>query len=206
MFNYSAALSFPSSDLSEACTCTCMYKHSIYKLCTCTCICTTIQHTDTNPHTRICHVYVHVHIHVHVHVHLYNAYRYPHTSTQYTALKRTCVCACTLLYLSQGVYCKYRFYLDNEDCKTNSVSSTTNPNFNYSKHFSVNPVTQQFLEYLTLQPLIVEVWGQQVETQGSNKAAAATHLLTTRELMNKESAKFGSMVILNPDPQKVSYM
>lgn len=98
------------------------------------------------------------------------------------------------------MYCKYRFYLDNEDAKTMAVSSTTNPNFNYSKHFLINPVTQQFLEYLTLQPLIVEVWGQQVETHGNGKATA----LTTKELMNKETAKFGSMVILNPDPKKVS--
>ena len=104
----------------------------------------------------------------------------------------------------QGVYCKYRFYLDNEDTKTDSVSNTVNPNFNYSKHFSINPVTQQFLEYLTLQPLIVEVWGQQVETQSATKAAG-THLLTTKELMNKETAKFGSAVILNPDPQKVRF-
>ena len=104
----------------------------------------------------------------------------------------------------QGVYCKYRFYLDNEDTKTDSVSNTANPNFNYSKHFSINPVTQQFLEYLTLQPLIVEVWGQQVETQSATKAAG-THLLTTKELMNKETAKFGSAVILNPDPQKVRF-
>ena len=102
----------------------------------------------------------------------------------------------------QGVYCKYRFYLDNEDTKTVSVSNTSNPNFDFSKHFSINPVTQQFLEYLTLQPLIIEVWGQQVETHNANKPAA-THLLTTKELMNKETAKFGSVVILNPDPQKV---
>ena len=100
------------------------------------------------------------------------------------------------------MYCKYRFYLDNEDTKTTAVSNTSNPNFDYKKHFSINPVTQQFLEYLTLQPLILEVWGQQVETHGSGKAAA-THLLTTKELMNKESAKFGSMVIVNPDAQKV---
>ena len=137
-------------------------------------------------------------------MYMYTCIMHTDTHTQVLSILHLNLCTCTLLYLSQGVYCKYRFYLDNEDCKTNSVSSTTNPNFNYSKHFSVNPVTQQFLEYLTLQPLIVEVWGQQVETQGSNKAAAATHLLTTRELMNKESAKFGSMVILNPDPQKVS--
>ena len=106
--------------------------------------------------------------------------------------------------ITQGVYCKYQFYLDNEVTKTSPVSNSSNPNFDFSKHFSINPVTQQFLEYLTLQPLIIEVWGQQVETTTSaNSKPAATHLLTTKELMNKETAKFGSVVILNPDAQKV---
>ena len=60
--------------------------------------------------------------------------------------------------------CKYKFYLDNEETVTKRVSGTTNPEFGFSKHYTVHPVTKQFLDYLNLQPLIIEVWGQQVSS------------------------------------------
>ena len=100
---------------------------------------TTHTHTRIHTHTHTyTHTYTHTHTHAHTHTHVHT-----HTHTQ-------------------GVYCKYQFYLDQEQLQTLPVSGTSNPNFNYSKHFSINPVTQQFLDYLTDQPLIVEVWGQQV--------------------------------------------
>lgn len=45
----------------------------------------------------------------------------------------------------QNLHCKYKFYLDKEETVTKSLSGTTSPKFNFSKHYSIHPVTQQVL-------------------------------------------------------------
>ncbi len=50
--------------------------------------------------------------------------------------------------------------------RTCSISETRNPDFLFSHHFTMNPVTEQFLDYLIGTPLIVEVWGKQVQAGG----------------------------------------
>ena len=95
------------------------------------------------------------------------------------------------------MYCKYKVYLDTEDTETIPVAGTANPTFDHSKHFCIHPVTQQFLQYLQTQALIVEVWGQ----QGGGGGAQSLHAsLNTKELMNMEAEKAKNLINIIANP------
>ncbi|XP_025096208.1 kinesin-like protein KIF28P [Pomacea canaliculata] len=60
-------------------------------------------------------------------------------------------------------YCKFKFYLDNAETKTEEVQDSSNPDYNFEKKCTYKTVTQQLLDYLIDDNLMVEVWGQQKE-------------------------------------------
>lgn len=61
---------------------------------------------------------------------------------------------------SRGVQCKFRFYTDSKFRETKTVFSKSQPNFKYTKQFTIG-ATQAFLNYLQTNALIVELWGAQ---------------------------------------------
>ena len=78
--------------------------------------------------------------------------------------------------ISHDVYCEFKLYLDETESRTDSVSSK-NPDWNWSKVFSHNPVTEQLLAYLNEEPLIVKVWGKQ-----RLESVTSAQNLTTKQL------------------------
>ncbi|KAK3697535.1 hypothetical protein QZH41_019774, partial [Actinostola sp. cb2023] len=87
------------------------------------------------------------------------------------------------------VYCSYRLYLD-EDPKTEKVSGTTNPDFNYERKFNFDPVKQQFVDYLMKKSVVIQVWGKQVpDKKPLNKAAKEGK--DTKAIMKAENMKKG---------------
>ena len=78
--------------------------------------------------------------------------------------------------MSNDVYCEFKLYLEDSPNETEHVTSK-NPDWNWSKVFTHAPVTDQLLEYLNDEPLIVKVWGKQrIENVSSAQK------LTTKEL------------------------
>lgn len=94
---------------------------------------------------------------------------------------------------SKNMHCKYKFYLDKEETVTKSISGTTNPKFNFSKHYSIHPITQQFIDYLTLQPLVIELHGRL-----SSEKLSTPSGLTTSELMKQRGSRANLALIANP--------
>ncbi|XP_065896564.1 kinesin-like protein KIF28P isoform X2 [Dysidea avara] len=95
---------------------------------------------------------------------------------------------------SKNLHCKYKFYLDKEETVTKSISGTTNPNFSFSKHYSIHPVTQQFIDYLALQPLVIELHGRLAQEKSLTPSG-----LTTSELMKQKNSRANnSSLIVNP--------
>lgn len=64
---------------------------------------------------------------------------------------------------SRGTYIKYRFYTDSKMRQTRTVHDTDTPRFEYSKQFTIRAVSNNFLNYLNTNALVLELWG----TQGS---------------------------------------
>jgi hypothetical protein len=89
---------------------------------------------------------------------------------------------------TKNVYCKYKFYLDKDAVETEKISGTINPNFNHSKSFTYEPVTQGLLDYLSDQPLVIEVWGQQTGASTSKMRRN----MTTSELVQSDREKKSS--------------
>ena len=56
---------------------------------------------------------------------------------------------------------RYKFYLEEQFTETPEVENTSNPEYNYEREITINPVTRALIDYLNSQPLIVEVWGSQ---------------------------------------------
>jgi hypothetical protein len=63
--------------------------------------------------------------------------------------------------LSKGVFCKYRFFVDDVDAKTSPAKEASiNPSVKYKRTIMVDPVSAEFVEYLRSGVLEVEVWGE----------------------------------------------
>lgn len=91
-------------------------------------------------------------------------------------------------------YASYRFYLDEDACKTEMVGGS-NPEYKHEKMFSYKVVTDSMVEYIMNGQLSIEVWGSQKEVAqakpatgkaGDKKAPAGK---STKELMAAEKAK-----------------
>ncbi|XP_063685490.1 kinesin-like protein KIF28P [Bolinopsis microptera] len=78
--------------------------------------------------------------------------------------------------ISNDVYCEFKLYLEDSPNETDHINSK-NPDWNWSKVFSHSPVTEQLLEYLNEEVLIVKVWGKQRLEDDSK-----VNKLTTKEL------------------------
>ena len=78
--------------------------------------------------------------------------------------------------MSYDVYCEFKLYLEDSPNETDHVTSK-NPDWNWSKVFCHSPVTEQLLEYLNEEALIVKVWGKQ-----RLASVCSAHKLTTKEL------------------------
>ncbi|KXJ25651.1 Kinesin-like protein KIF1A [Exaiptasia diaphana] len=90
------------------------------------------------------------------------------------------------------VYCSYKLFLD-EDPKTEKVSGTSNPDFNYERKFHFDPVNEQFVDYLMKKSVVIQLWGKQIpDKKPLNKAAKEgkdTKAIMKAENMNKGMAK-----------------
>ncbi|XP_077998394.1 kinesin-like protein KIF28 [Glandiceps talaboti] len=60
-------------------------------------------------------------------------------------------------------FCRYKFYLDDTVQKTKEVSGTINPDYKYERLLKIPCVTKQFLDYLSGQPILIEVLGRQYD-------------------------------------------
>ncbi|XP_013402033.1 kinesin-like protein KIF28P [Lingula anatina] len=80
----------------------------------------------------------------------------------------------------EKVYVSYKFYLDDTPAVSKEMSGV-NMDFNFDKQFTFKPVTQQLVDYLMNDPLVIQVYGKQ--KTGGQKGGTA---LPTRELMARE--------------------
>ena len=62
---------------------------------------------------------------------------------------------------SRGTYVKYRFYTDNKMRHTRPVHNSDSPRYDYSKQFTIRSVSNNFLNYLNTNALVLELWGSQ---------------------------------------------
>jgi hypothetical protein len=69
---------------------------------------------------------------------------------------------------SRGVVCKFRFYTDPKYRETKPVRRRQQPVFKYSKQFTLPKATQNFLNYLQTNALILELWGLQGDGRASS--------------------------------------
>eukprot|EP01135_Chromosphaera_perkinsii_P006545 Nk52_evm17s539 gene=Nk52_evmTU17s539 len=89
-----------------------------------------------------------------------------------------------------GMRCKFKFYLNPDQYCTDSIKGTTNPDFKFSKQITVDPVTDQLLNYLNSSALVVEVYGQQSSQASSSNASS----MTTKELIQSKNLKQNNTV------------
>lgn len=62
---------------------------------------------------------------------------------------------------SRGTYVKYRFYTDSKMRQTRIVHNSNAPRYDYSKQFTIRSVSNNFLNYLNTNALVLELWGGQ---------------------------------------------
>lgn len=55
-------------------------------------------------------------------------------------------------------------------CMVQAVKQTMNPDFNYTKQFTIRSVSEAFVEYLEKSALVVEMWGRQGKGAAFNRA------------------------------------
>ncbi|PAA48056.1 hypothetical protein BOX15_Mlig019522g3 [Macrostomum lignano] len=60
-----------------------------------------------------------------------------------------------------ALFCRYKYYLDDDYTTTEEVPGGSDPQFNFEKTYTVATVTQQFMNYLQNSYIIVELWGRQ---------------------------------------------
>ncbi|KAL9968317.1 hypothetical protein ACROYT_G026678 [Oculina patagonica] len=92
------------------------------------------------------------------------------------------------------VYCKYSMYLE-ADIKTEVISGTRNPEFNYERRFSFEQCPPKFIKFLMDKSVIVQLWGKQVVDKKPVNMAAKKGK-NTKAIMRAETLK--KNVSLNP--------
>lgn len=75
----------------------------------------------------------------------------------------------------QDVYCTYKVFLDEEDTKTETISETSNPDFNHRKQFDFCPATKQLVDYLRDGCITITVWGRQMVKGGTASSVSHSH-------------------------------
>ncbi|RWS30831.1 kinesin-like protein KIF28P [Leptotrombidium deliense] len=83
------------------------------------------------------------------------------------------------------IFCTYQIFLD-EETRTEVISETSNPDFNHKKMFSFTPATQQLIDYLKDEPLLIQVFGKQTGKRSQSKQSGrVTKQMMQEELLNK---------------------
>jgi len=62
---------------------------------------------------------------------------------------------------SRGISCRFKFYTDTKMRYTKTILHEVNPNFDYTKQFTIKSVSHNFINYLEHNALVIEVWGKQ---------------------------------------------
>lgn len=98
----------------------------------------------------------------------------------------------------KDVYCKYSMYLE-ADIKTEAISGTRNPEFNYERRFTFEQCPPEFIKFLVQKSVIVQLWGKQVVDKKPVNVAAKKGK-DTKAIMRAETKK--QTFSLNPDMVK----
>jgi len=74
-----------------------------------------------------------------------------------------------------------------------------NPEFNYTKLITVNPVSDQFVDYLENSNLIIEVWGNQIPVSPKEG-----DMRTTKQLMSANvNLSAANVALMDPEKQAI---
>lgn len=96
------------------------------------------------------------------------------------------------------VYCRYSLYLE-EDIKTDVISGTRNPEFNFERRFTFE-CTSKVITFLKEKSVIVQLWGKQIVDKKPVNAAAKKGK-DTKAIMRAETMKKQNLS-LNPNMVK----
>ncbi|XP_074602251.1 kinesin-like protein KIF28 [Brevipalpus obovatus] len=105
------------------------------------------------------------------------------------------------------VYGKYRVFIDEEDTKTETISDTSNPDFNHRKMFHFNPVTKALIDYLRDGYILVQVLGRQMARRATSKQSGRlTKQMMQEDILNQASNLMQGFKMngRNVDPNKQS--
>eukprot|EP01135_Chromosphaera_perkinsii_P005304 Nk52_evm1s337 gene=Nk52_evmTU1s337 len=69
---------------------------------------------------------------------------------------------------TRGVFCRFKFFVSKKLYESSVVYGLKQPDFNYKCRFSINPVTEEFINYLENSALIIEVYGKQGQGKARN--------------------------------------
>ncbi|XP_005092304.1 kinesin-like protein KIF28P [Aplysia californica] len=81
-------------------------------------------------------------------------------------------------------YCNYKFYTEDKPTKTKEVKGTINPDYDHERQISFKSVTNQLIEYLSNDSVMIEVWGIQKE-EGMK---TGSEIKNTKDLMQREKS------------------
>ncbi|RWS14549.1 kinesin-like protein KIF28P, partial [Dinothrombium tinctorium] len=105
------------------------------------------------------------------------------------------------------VFCAYKVFLDQVETRTEIISDTSNPDFNHKKMFSFTPATQQLIDYLKDESLLIQVFGKQTVTRSNSKQSGrVTKQMMQEELLNQANNLMQGFRMngRNVDPNKQS--
>lgn len=83
---------------------------------------------------------------------------------------------------NKGLYIKYKPFRENEDTQTKTVTGTLSPEFNHSKVFHFDSITQDHLEWFDAGCIAFQLFGRQEDSDPD----AARSRMTTKELRQME--------------------
>merc|ERR1712098_12631 len=93
-----------------------------------------------------------------------------------------------------GTYCMYRFFNEEKLTKTNEVKGTINPDFEHERQISFKSVTNQIIDFLSNDSVMIEPWGIQKE-QGMKTGNESKN---TRDLMQREKTMLSPPTVGRP--------
>ena len=62
---------------------------------------------------------------------------------------------------TRGISCRFKFYTDTKMRCTKTMTAAVSPQIEYTKQFTIKSVSNNFVNYLEHNALVVEVWGTQ---------------------------------------------
>ncbi|XP_057378672.1 kinesin-like protein KIF1A [Daphnia carinata] len=103
----------------------------------------------------------------------------------------------------RDIHCKYRFYDDKVESKTEMYPYSTNVKFNHSRILRFEPATREFVEYLNHGSVVVEVLGRHIiNPDPVNQPRPMSNPLNTRQLRgvadHKNFTRKGELLVQTP--------